>query len=50
MFFLNFIDPLSFIAGFASATVIWFLLGRARPLLAELREGLKEQREQAQTR
>ncbi|HNB40403.1 MAG TPA: HEAT repeat domain-containing protein [Anaerolineales bacterium] len=50
MFLLNIIDPLSFIAGFATATVIWFLIGRARPMLAELREGLKEQREQAQTR
>ena len=48
--FLNIIDPLSFIAGFATATVIWFLLGRARPMIAELRESLKEQREQAQTR
>lgn len=48
--FFNLIDPLSFIAGFASATVIWFLLGRARPLIEELRQGLKEQRDQAQTR
>jgi hypothetical protein len=48
--FFNLIDPLSFIAGFASATVIWFLLGRARPLIAEMRESLKEQRELAQTR
>ena len=48
--FLNIIDPLSFIAGFATATVIWFLAGRARPLLTELRQGLKEQREQAQSR
>jgi len=48
--FLNLIDPLSFLAGFASATVIWFLLGRARPLIAEMREGLKEQRELAKVR
>lgn len=48
--FFNLIDPLSFIAGFASATVIWFLVGRARPLIEELRQGLKEQRDQAQTR
>lgn len=48
--FFNLIDPLSFIAGFASATVIWFLLGRARPLIEEVRQGLKEQRDQAQTR
>jgi len=48
--FFNIIDPLSFIAGFASATVIWFLFGRARPLIAEMRESLKEQREQAKSR
>ncbi|GAB4403032.1 MAG: hypothetical protein OHK003_30730 [Anaerolineales bacterium] len=46
----NLIHPLSFIAGFASATVIWFLLGRARPLIEEIRQSLKEQREQAKTR
>lgn len=44
------IDPLSFIAGFATASVLWFLAARARPLLAELRQNIKEQREQAQTR
>ncbi|MEN9564003.1 MAG: hypothetical protein RIR73_2247 [Chloroflexota bacterium] len=47
---LNFIDPISFLAGFASATVIWFLISRARPLFNEIRQSLKEQREQAQTR
>ncbi|MBN8655877.1 MAG: HEAT repeat domain-containing protein [Anaerolineae bacterium] len=47
---LNFIDPISFLAGFASATVIWFLVSRARPLFNEIRQSLKEQREQAQTR
>lgn len=50
MFLLNLIDPISFLAGFASATVIWFLVGRARPMIAEMRDGLKEQRELAKTR
>lgn len=47
---LNFIDHISFLAGFASATVIWFLISRARPLIDEMRQTLKDQREQAQTR
>lgn len=48
--FLNLIEPISFIAGFATATLIWFLAGRARPLLEEMRQNLREQRAQAQTR
>ena len=47
---LNFIDPISFLAGFVSATVIWFLISRARPLISEMRQALKDQRELAQTR
>ncbi|MCK6568370.1 MAG: hypothetical protein DCC59_10590 [Chloroflexi bacterium] len=48
--FLDLIDPFSFFAGFAVASVLWFLLSRSRPLLAELKQSLHEQREQAQTR
>jgi HEAT repeat protein len=48
--FFNLIEPFSFFAGFATASVLWFLLSRARPLFAELRQNLKEQRELAKTR
>jgi HEAT repeat protein len=48
--FLNLLDPISFLAGFATATLIWFVAGRARPLLEEMRQNFKEQRAQAQTR
>ncbi|MBL8061405.1 MAG: HEAT repeat domain-containing protein [Anaerolineales bacterium] len=44
------IEPFSFFVGFITATVMWFVIARARPLLAELREGMKERREVAQTR
>jgi HEAT repeat protein len=44
------IEPFSFFVGFITATVLWFVIARARPLLAELREGLKERRQEAQTR
>ncbi|NWF65490.1 MAG: HEAT repeat domain-containing protein [Chloroflexi bacterium] len=47
---LTLIDPISFIAGFATATVLWFVISRARPLIAEMRQNLREQREQAQIR
>ncbi|MBK6793952.1 MAG: HEAT repeat domain-containing protein [Anaerolineales bacterium] len=47
---LNLIDPISFLAGFATATVLWFVAGRARPLIEDIRNSLKEQREQAQSR
>jgi HEAT repeat protein len=48
--FLNLIDPISFIAGFATATVIWFLVSRAKPAFEEMRQSYREQRELAQTR
>jgi len=44
------IDPFSFFAGFAAATVFWLLATRARPLWNELREEWKERRELAQSR
>ncbi len=43
-------DPVSFVAGFmAGAAFIW-LLGHARPLLKQVRENLKTQREEARAR
>ncbi|MCZ2127142.1 MAG: HEAT repeat domain-containing protein [Anaerolineales bacterium] len=48
--FLRFIDPASFFIGFLSASVIWFLLGRARPMLEEFRRNLTEQQEQTKIR
>lgn len=43
-------DPFSFLVGFAIGIVFVWLLGRARPLFAELRESAKEKREAAQVR
>jgi HEAT repeat protein len=44
------LDPLSFAIGFVVGIVFTWLLGRARPLLRQVRESAKEQREAAQTR
>ena len=44
------IDPFSFFVGFLTASAFWWLVTRARPLLDELRAGIKEQREVAQSR
>jgi len=44
------LEPFSFIVGFLTASLFWFLASRARPLWDEMRSGLKEQREVAQTR
>lgn len=44
------IDPLSFFIGFLTASVFWWLMARARPLLEEVRSGLKQRGEAAQTR
>jgi HEAT repeat protein len=44
------LDPVSFLIGFVTASVFWWLIARGRPLLDEVRAGLKEQREAAQTR
>lgn len=39
------IDVYSFIVGFLTASALWWLVGRARPLLAELKEAFLAQRE-----
>ncbi|MEK6751711.1 MAG: HEAT repeat domain-containing protein [Chloroflexota bacterium] len=44
------IYPFSFFLGFVSATIFWLLATRARPLWAEMRANLKEQREAAEGR
>ncbi len=44
------IHPLSFIVGFVFGSAFWWLATRARPLWAEMRANLKEQREATQTR
>jgi hypothetical protein len=44
------IYPFSFFVGFATASVFWWLVTRARPLWDEMRAGLKEQREVTHTR
>jgi HEAT repeat protein len=44
------IDFFSFLVGFVSASVLWWLIGKARPLWAELMENLRTQREENQTR
>src|SRR5678809_991173 len=43
-------DPLSFAIGFVAGILFTWLLGRARPLLQQIRAGWSEQREVAQTR
>ena len=48
---MNFsLDALSFVIGFITASVFWWLVSHARPLLAEISENAKNQREEAQTR
>ncbi|MBI5354161.1 MAG: HEAT repeat domain-containing protein [Chloroflexi bacterium] len=44
------IDPFSFFIGFATASVFWWIIARARPLWNEMRTGMKERSEVAQTR
>lgn len=44
------LDPLSFGVGFVVGILFTWLMGRVRPLLVQVRENLKEQREAAQTR
>jgi hypothetical protein len=44
------IDPSSFFIGFIAASIFWWLVARARPMLAEIFAGIKEQREAAQAR
>lgn len=44
------LDTFSFLVGFVTATVFWWLLGRMRPLFAEIKEGWATRREEAQVR
>src|SRR5262245_11498798 len=44
------IDPTSFFIGFFVGIAVWLLLGRARPLLTQVRESFKEQSETAKVR
>ncbi len=44
------VDPLSFFVGFVTASAFWWLATRARPLWAEIRANIKENREVVQTR
>ncbi len=44
------IDPISFVVGFVTASIFWWLAGKARPLWNEVMAGVKEQREVAQAR
>lgn len=48
--FLFALDPISFLIGFASATIFWFIISRARPAIEEIRDNLKARREEAQAR
>lgn len=43
-------DPLSFAIGFVAGVLFIWLLSRARPLLTQIRENAREQRQAAQTR
>src|SRR5678810_149695 len=43
-------DPLSFAIGFVAGILFTWLLSRSRPLLTQIRENAKEQRQAAQTR
>ena len=47
---MSFLDPISFVIGFAVGILFTWLVNRARPLLQQIREGWKQQREVAQTR
>ena len=44
------LEPLSFFIGFFVGIVVWVLLGRARPLWAQIRENAKERREAAKVK
>ncbi len=47
---MSFLDPISFVIGFVVGIAFTWLLSRIRPLWAQWREGLKEQREAAKVR
>lgn len=44
------LDPLSFFVGFIVASIFWWIVTRSRPLIKEISENLKTQREEAQAR
>ncbi|HEY2980647.1 MAG TPA: hypothetical protein VGJ22_05665, partial [Anaerolineales bacterium] len=44
------IDPFSFIVGFITTTVFWWLVARARPLWEEVKQNFRAQGEAAQAR
>jgi HEAT repeat protein len=45
------LDPsLAFLAGFLTATIFWWLMGRIRPLWGEIKAGWQKSREEAQAR
>ena len=44
------LEPFSFIVGFLTASLLWFIASRARPMWEEMLAGMKEQREVSRTR
>ncbi len=44
------VDPLSFLFGFVIATVLWWMISRARPLWTEMTANMKVRREESQAR
>ncbi|MFN8412333.1 MAG: HEAT repeat domain-containing protein [Anaerolineales bacterium] len=44
------IEPYSFFVGFLAATIFWWLIRNARPLLDEVRTSIRERNEEAQAR
>lgn len=48
--FLFALEPISFLIGFIAATIFWFIVSRARPIVEELRAGIQARREESQAR
>lgn len=44
------LDTFSFLIGFVTASIFWWLMGRMRPLWGEIRTGWRKSREEAQVR
>jgi len=44
------LETFSFLIGFATATIFWWLMGRMRPLFGEIRGGLRKSREAGRIR
>ena len=44
------LHPFSFLIGFITATIFWWLMGRMRPLWEEIRAGWQKSREEAKVR